>query len=50
MAQKFFMELNFTISGKTIKLKSVNWMENWPWAAVKLKSVTFQANDHLVVN
>ena len=27
MAQKFYMEFNFTASSRTIKLKLVNWME-----------------------
>ena len=27
MAQKFYMEFNFTVSGRTVKLKSINRME-----------------------
>ena len=25
MARKFYMEFNFTVSDRTVKLKSVNW-------------------------
>ena len=27
MAQKVYMEFNFTVNGRTVKLKSINWME-----------------------
>ena len=46
MAQKFYMEFNFTVSDKIIKLKSVNFVYYChDMGFVKLKFTNFYLND-----